>query len=169
MNYKLAMAGIALISALVGCATVPNPSCTTQVGEVGYNLANKLYQGLNEQDVDKIIIVGSISNLDDINEISPIGRLVGEHVGSRLAQLGLKIAEPRLRNVLVLSRDGEHVLSREAKDLATKMNAYAFVTGTVSKMQGRYYFNARLIRAKDAQVLTSYDICLTAKIKEAGL
>lgn len=170
MKLKKTFAALLLVAGLAGCATtIPNPTCTTHVGDVGYTLANQLYQTINSQDYDKTFVVGSIVNLDDVNEVSPLGRLVSEHIGSRMAQLGLKVTEPRLRNVLVISKGGEHVLSREAKDLAAKTNAYAFITGTVTKMQGRYYFNARLIRAKDSQVLGAYDICLTGKVKEAGL
>ena len=167
---KRSFVTLLLVAGLTGCATtIPNPTCTSHVGDVGYTLANQLYQTINSQDYDKTIVVGSIVNLDDISEVSPLGRLVSEHIGSRMAQLGLKVTEPRMRNVLVISKGGEYVLSREAKDLATKINAYAFITGTVTKMQGRYYFNARLIRAKDSQVLGAYDICLTSKVKESGL
>ena len=70
---------------------------------------------------------------------------------------------------LCIAKGGEQVLSRDAKDLATKLNAHAYVTGTVSKMQGRYFFNARLIQVKDSKVLAAYDVCLTGKVREAGL
>lgn len=155
---------------LAGCATtMQEPTCTPQVGDVGYLLADKLQRGIGEADRDKVVIVGSIVNLDEINEVPSLGRLVGEHLGSRLAQHGIRIAEPRLRGVLAIGKAGEYVLSRDAKDLASKTNAYAFVTGTVSKMQGRYYFNARMVRVSDSQVLAAYDVCLTGKVREAGL
>ncbi len=159
-----------LAAALVGCGTLaPTPNCVTEVRDVGHILASKLYAGMPEQEMDKPVVVTSIANLDDVNEVSPLGRLVSELVGSRLSQMGLKIAEPRMRSGIAMTKSGEQVLSREAKELATKVNAYAFVTGTVVRMQGRYYFNARLIRVKDAQVLAAYDVCLTGKVKEAGL
>lgn len=157
--------------ALSGCATfvAPQPPCLTNVNELGYTMASKMYSGIPAEERDKAVVVTSIANLDDINEVSPLGRLVSELIGSRLAQLGAKVAEPRLRTGMAMTRAGEQGLSREAKDLAAKVNAYAFVTGTVTRMQGRYYFNARLVRVKDAQVLASYDLCLNGRIKEAGL
>lgn len=169
MNVRNTLAGMTLALSLLGCASIPDPACSNHVGDIGYGLAHKLYQSLPKEDYDKTIVVGSIVNLDDVTEVSPLGRLVGEHIGSRLAQIGLKVIEPRLRNVMTINKGGEYILSREAKDLATKTNAYAFVTGTVTKMQGRYYFNARLIRAKDAVVLGAFDMCLTGKVREAGL
>lgn len=157
---------------LGGCAaitTVSNPVCTTQVGDVGYTLATKLYRGLSASDLDRQVIVGSIVNLDDINEVPAVGRLVSEHIGSRLAQLGVRVAEPRLKNPMIMTRQGEMVLSRDAKDWAARINASAIVTGTVSRMQGRYYFNARMVSVADNSVLSSFDVCLTGSVKEAGL
>lgn len=163
-------AAVAVAISLGGCASVLMPEvCVANVNDVGYTLAGKLYSGLPAEERDKPVIVTSIANLDDVNEVSPLGRLVSEHIGSRLAQLGAKVAEPRLRTGMAVTKTGEQGLSREAKDLAAKVNAFAFVTGTVTRMQGRYYFNARLVRVKDAQVLASYDLCLTGRIKEAGL
>jgi hypothetical protein len=156
-------------AALTGCVTIPDATCTTSVGEVGYSLADSLHKGVVNEDREKVVLLGSIVNLDDVNEVSPLGRLVGEQLGSRLAQHRIKIAEPKIRNVMVASKGGEHSVSREAKEIAARNNAYAFVTGTVTKMQGRYYFNAKMIRVSDSQVLATADVCLTGKIKEAGL
>lgn len=156
-------------AALTGCVTIPDATCTTSVGEVGYSLADSLHKGIGKEDREKVVLLGSIVNLDDANEVSPLGRLVGEQLGSRLAQHRIKIAEPKIRNVMVASKTGEQSVSREAKDVAARNNAYAFVTGTVTKMQGRYYFNAKMIRVSDSQVLATADVCLTGKIKEAGL
>jgi TolB-like protein len=159
----------ALLVALCGCVTLPDTTCTTSVGDVGYSLADSLHKGIAKEDREKVVLIGSIVNLDDVNEVSPLGRMVGEQLGSRLAQLRLKIAEPKVRNVLTASKNGEQSLSREAKELAARSNAYAFVTGTVTKMQGRYYFNAKLVRVADAQVMATADVCLTGKVREAGL
>lgn len=170
MRFLLAMALAG--SLLAGCATIPDPVCTNNVGDVGAYLADKLFQSGKESkelDMSKPIIVTSIANLDDLNETTAIGRLVGEQMGSRLTQLGASIYEPRLRKGLDVNPNGEIALSREAKDLAARTNATAFVTGTVTKMQGRYYFNARLVRVKDSRVIAAYDICLNGKVKGAGL
>ncbi|MEC4718205.1 FlgO family outer membrane protein [Noviherbaspirillum sp. CPCC 100848] len=166
---KKILLAAAVGAALTGCVTIPDATCTTSVGEVGYSLADSLHKSIGKEDREKTVLLGSIVNLDDVNEVSPLGRLVGEQLGSRLAQHRVKIAEPKIRNVVVSSKSGEHSVSREAKEIATRSNAYAFVTGTVTKMQGRYYFNAKMIRVSDSQVLATADVCLTGKIREAGL
>ncbi len=169
-RWTLRAASMAALAVLTGCAMVtPTIQCTTSINELSYSVAQQLKSGLSREDADKSIVVTSMVNLDDMAEVSPIGRLVSELVGTRLAQLGVQVVEPRLKGGISIAKGGEQVLSRDAKDLATKLNAHAYVTGTVSKMQGKYFFNARLVRVKDSKILAAYDVCLTGKVKEAGL
>ncbi|MCK5876622.1 MAG: hypothetical protein KAG43_03215 [Candidatus Marithrix sp.] len=108
------------------------------------------------------ILVTSFVNVDNVQQSSTFGRVIGEQIGSRLAQRGYKIIEMKMRtsNVFVQERTGELLLSRELREISFQHDAYAVVVGTYGIGKESVYVTAKLVRAKDSVILSSYDYYL---------
>ncbi|MDM8564937.1 FlgO family outer membrane protein [Candidatus Halobeggiatoa sp. HSG11] len=105
------------------------------------------------------ILVTSFVNVDNVQQSSTFGRVIGEQIGSRLAQRNYKIIEMKMRtsNVFVQERTGELLLSRELREISLQHDAYAVVVGTYGVGKESVYVTAKLVRAKDSVILSSYD------------
>ncbi|RKZ82318.1 MAG: hypothetical protein DRR19_20890 [Candidatus Parabeggiatoa sp. nov. 1] len=108
------------------------------------------------------ILVSSFVNIDNLIQSSTFGRVVAEQIGSRFAQYGYKIIEMKMRtdSLFVQEQTGELALSRELREISYQHNAYAVVVGTYGygpSEKGLVYVTAKLVRAKDSVILSSYD------------
>lgn len=115
-----------------------------------------------------VIITTFVSN-DNLKETSQFGRLVQEHVASRLVQQGYTVKEIKLRkNLLIEPKSGETVLSRHLQNLTKEYAAQAFLSGTYSISGRTMYLNARLIRPSDSAIISSqdYKLCMDDNVLE---
>ncbi|OQY43670.1 MAG: hypothetical protein DRR08_29405 [Candidatus Parabeggiatoa sp. nov. 2] len=108
------------------------------------------------------ILVTSFVNIDNLQESSTFGRVVAEQIGSRIAQQGYQMIEMKMRTsrIFVQARMGELVLSRELREISFQHDAYAVVVGTYAASKESVYVTAKLVRAKDSIILSSYDYWL---------
>ena len=104
------------------------------------------------------VLVASLADIDDLDRSSTFGRMVGEQISSRMAQLGYAVQEVRLRNSLMI-RDGtgELILSRDLNRIGRESNAQAVVAGTYAVGGKWIYVTLRLIAAGTGQVLSAVD------------
>ena len=105
------------------------------------------------------ILVASFVNIDNLQESSTFGRVTAEQIGSRIAQRGYKVIEIKMRtgSLFVQERKGELLLSRELREISYQHDAYAVVVGTYGASKQSVYVTAKLVRAKDSVILSSYD------------
>lgn len=105
------------------------------------------------------ILVASFVDIDNVQQSSTFGRVVAEQIGSRIAQRGYKVIEMKMRtgSIFVQERKGELLLSRELREITYQHDAYAVVVGTYGKSKESVYVTAKLVRAKDSIILSSYD------------
>lgn len=100
----------------------------------------------------------------DINNLevsSPLGRVIGEQLGSKFAQQGFTVIELKMRsNIFVKEGAGEFMLSRSIKEISQSHNAAAVIVGTYAVARQSVFVQARLIRATDNLILASYDYVL---------
>lgn len=108
------------------------------------------------------IVASSFVDLDDLNRSSKLGRLVAHQIGSRLAEHGYRVLEPRLRSDLsVREGQGEFLLSRRSSRLAApEVEARAALTGTYSATSAEVYVSARVNRLEDGAVIAAYEYTL---------
>ncbi len=105
------------------------------------------------------ILVTSFVDIDNLQKSSTFGRVIAEQIGSRIAQQGYKVIEMKMRtgSIFVQEHTGELVLSRELREISYQHDAYAVVVGTYGDSKESAYVTAKLVRAKDSVVLSSYD------------
>jgi TolB-like protein len=125
---------------VIGCSSsrgyVEAPSDNILTGGLvksGYIMADtllsqsKLRIGNNDT-----ILVASFVNINNLQESSTLGRMLAEHVASRLSQRGYKVIDMRLRTGSVFMEEGrgEFLLSRDLREVSKNHNAAAVVVGT---------------------------------------
>lgn len=123
-------------------------------------LENNLVQPL---DRTKPILFTSFVDLDDLKTTSTFGRLLGEQVGSRMAQFGYRVMEPKLRqdSLLIIEGAGELILTRDLENIRLNHEAQAVLVGTYTVIDESIILTARLLSALDGAILSSHDLTLT--------
>lgn len=101
----------------------------------------------------------SFVNLNNFNETSAFGRLIGEQLFFELNQRGYPVREYRIPGAIrVTERAGEFYLSREIGGLSPAGSVV--IVGTYSTAPGAVFINARLVRPGDGRVLRTANLVL---------
>jgi TolB-like protein len=111
------------------------------------------------------ILTTTFVNNNDLKETSRFGRILQEHLTSRLVQLNFSVQEIKLRETLLMrEQSGEIMLSRNMQDLSGQksLSPQAIVVGTYSHTDRVMYISARLINPKDRNIISStdYRLCM---------
>jgi hypothetical protein len=108
------------------------------------------------------ILSTSFVNLDDLNETSAFGRLMGVSVASRFSQHGYRVVELRLGkgSVVIQGKNGEFVLSRDTARLEGSHEAQAVIVGTYSIDDNWAYISVSLVGIRDNTVISSHDFSM---------
>jgi TolB-like protein len=109
------------------------------------------------------ILVATLADVSFLERSSPLGRLISEQLVSRIAQLGRPVVEMKLRsNVFVQNNNGEFLLTREVRELASNQNASAVLVGTYAESGPVVFVSLKLVNPANSIVLSSYDYALPA-------
>lgn len=133
------------------------------------DLTQKAFPPLMPRQPDLPILSTTFVNNNDLKETSRFGRILQEHISSRLVQLGYTTKELKLRDTLLMrEQSGETMLSRNVEDINAKqsLSAQAVLVGTYSYTDRIMYISARLINPKDRNIISSYDyrLCMDDNI-----
>lgn len=167
--HRLILA-IALPLLLTGCSSF---NCTRLEQQLGaeenlINLAAKITDHLTQdafpplmpRQPDMPILTTTFVDNNNLKETSRFGRILQEHIISRLVQLDYTAKELKLRDTLVMQeQSGETMLSRNLEEINAKqsLTAQAILVGTYSYTDRVMYISARLINPKDRNIISSYD------------
>jgi hypothetical protein len=90
-----------------------------------------------------------------------LGRLISEQLSSRISQLGNNVVEMKLRNsVFIKQHEGEFLLTREIRELASAHNAGAVMVGTYADGNTFVFVSLKLIDPANGFILSSHDYAL---------
>jgi TolB-like protein len=110
---------------------------------------------------DKPIVVTTLVDSSDLTMAVPLGRLISEQMGTRLANAGFTVRELRFGNALrIREESGELVLSRNLREISRSVGAQAVIAGTYTPAATRVFVNARLIQASTGDLLSAVDFDL---------
>lgn len=126
----------------------------------GYAVADSLEANLRFPIAkNQPIIVASFVSVDNLTQTSTFGRMMAEHVASRLAQKGYSVIELKLRqnSLFIQEGKGEFMLSRDIREISRSHNAGAVVVGTYGDTREKTYVAARFVRTDDSLILSSCD------------
>lgn len=106
-------------------------------------------------------VVGSIADIRDVNQATPLGNIIAELTRSRLVQRGLPVSEMRLRTEVALEPGiGEMTLSRQRRQVYPPPVAAEIVTGTYAVASDAVYVSLKIVEADNARILAAMDFVL---------
>lgn len=162
---KVAAAALVGTLLLTGCASDKNTrvvdaqvDLVNVIDEAGAALLSQAAKGVVKQ---RIILATSFVNIDDLQQSSTFGRLLGDTISGDMVGRGYNVVEVRLRNSLFMQPSrGEFMLSRELQSVGAAHDAQAVLVGTYAIGGDYVYVNARLVSVIDSRVLSSHDFRL---------
>ena len=150
---------------LSGCVLGPTYEDAAESRLIAFNYAasdHLLTQGLPALDPTRPVATTTLVSIDDPNRSSLLGRLISEHVASRLTQSGLPVIGAAFGggNGYGPKAEGALPLSREARDVPAASSAQAVVVGTYARARDYVYVTMKLVRSADSVVLAAYNYVL---------
>ena len=159
---------------LAGCSKFrlggnPEPWLPSQSGMVvqrdvlqaSYVAADRIVDILRHRnyDRDSVILSATFVDINDLSRSTPFGRILSEHISSRLSQHGYQVKELKLRqnSIFIKKGEGEFVLSREIADISNENDANAILAGTYAVSKYSIFVSVRVIRSEDSILIASYD------------
>jgi TolB-like protein len=120
------------------------------------------------------ILVATVVDIDQLDRSSTLGRLVSEHVASRLTQKGYTVTELKMREpVYMRTPEGELMLSREVREISARHGAQAVAVGTYARdtsgTYGLVFVSLKLVRTTDNTILGASDYALVLSQNGYGL
>lgn len=123
-----------------------------------YNAVDLLLRRAHRADPNQRILVATVVNLDDVRDTSTFGRLVGQFLSTRLAQQDYSVVHMTVRRgSIVIRRDGEFLLSRDMKELASDSNASAVLVSTYTAAVDKLYVSVKLVDTADSTLIAAVD------------
>ena len=96
--------------------------------------------------------------------------LISEQVASRMTQMGYSVLELKIRNGVYMKRnEGEFLLTREIKEVASTHNAQAVVVGTYAESATLVHVNLKIVNPATIVILAAYDYALPLDKQIASL
>lgn len=107
------------------------------------------------------LIVATVVNIDALDRSSTLGRLISEQVSARFTLAGHRMIEMKFRNNVYMARDqGELMLTREIRDIASSHNAQAVIVGTYAQSSDMVFVNLKVIQPNTNVALAVHDYAL---------
>lgn len=151
-----------LTFSLAGCATPGGYDAGAASGYLiaaNYNAADALIAiGKSQIDPHKPIIIATIVDIDDLEKSSTLGRFISESVSARFTQNGYRMVEMKIQNAVYMKRDeGELMLTRQIREIASSHQAQAVVVGTYSRARSAVLVNLKVVKPENNIVIAAYD------------
>jgi TolB-like protein len=142
----------------------PSPRAQpTDLIKTSYGAADALISQINKtlSPEESAFITATLVNINRLDESSPLGRLISEHLSARFTQTGYRIVETKLRTQIYLKRDtGELALSREIREIAKKHSVRAIISGTYTESLNRVFVSLKIIEIEKNVVMAAFDYVL---------
>jgi len=103
------------------------------------------------------LIMTTIADIDDLDQSSALGRLIGEQLSVRFVEHGYTVIEPKMRHTVEATPlRGEFVMSRYLRELGRLEDASAAVGGTYAVGEDTVYVTLKLLSFYNGQILASH-------------
>jgi len=107
---------------------------------------------------DMPILVTTFVDNNDLKKTSHFGRILQEHITSRLVQRGYTVKEMKLSSTLNIEpQSGETILTRDLAQLKKDQEVQAVLAGTISRTDRVLYVSARLINPVNNTIIATDD------------
>jgi TolB-like protein len=133
-----------------------------QVLMANYQAADNLVSlATAELNPAKPIIIATVVDIDDLGHSSTLGRFISESVSARFTQRRYKMVEMKLQHAVYMKKsEGELMLTRQIREIASSHQAQAVIVGTYSKAGSVVFVNLKMVRPETDIVLAAQDYAL---------
>jgi TolB-like protein len=144
------------------CYRAPNASQDTDLAAASRAAVDALLaQAKPPLKPEYVILVTSLADLNQLEQSSPLGRLLAELLSTRLTQRGYAVADARARNdLLVLQDNGEFVLSRQMDSIRREHSAPVALAGTYVVAENTAHVTVKFIQLDGGVVLAAQHFSL---------
>ena len=119
-----------------------------------------LAQHPNPEDLDRVL-VSTVVDINDVGRTNMFGRVLSECLSSRLTQVNKDVIHATVRTDQMLVRqDGQFLLSREARNLATDYNARTALVSTYAVTKDVVFLSLKLVSTVEDSTLAGVDIVI---------
>lgn len=126
--------------------------------QIAENLVDRSMPPLVPHHPDMPVLITTFVDNNDLTKTTRFGRLLQEHIASRMVQLGYTVREIKLtRTISIHPKSGETVLSRDLSKISGELRAQALLAGTISRSDRILYISARLITPENSNIIATYD------------
>ncbi len=175
--YRISFPSLCLLTAIFfgGCATPEEIQVVNLNNEAADNLAQQLSHNKDLPFAkNDPLIVTTIADVEPLEASSSLGRITGEQIASRLAQLGFNVTEVKIRGNLFVEKEhgefrnmgspfsGEFVLSRNVEQIAKEHNATAVIAGTYAVGRTHTIISIRAIDLATKRIIAGWDYAFPA-------
>ncbi|EIJ42921.1 hypothetical protein BegalDRAFT_2055 [Beggiatoa alba B18LD] len=102
------------------------------------------------------VLVTSVADINELQDSTPLGRLLGEQLSVRLTQRGYVVREVKLQNPLsLIAREGEFALAREVQTICTNGQAN-IVAGTYAVGDNAVFITLKLLSMSNNRILAAH-------------
>jgi len=134
----------------------------TNLIKFSYTIADNLIESaippLVPRHPDMPILVTTFVDNNDLKKTSKFGRILQEHISSRLVQLGYTVREIKMASTLsIVAQHGETILSRDLSLLGKTQDAQAILVGTISHTNRTMYISSRFINPGNNNIVATDD------------
>ncbi|MEO5328033.1 MAG: FlgO family outer membrane protein [Magnetococcus sp. THC-1_WYH] len=107
------------------------------------------------------ILPASFVDEQNMDETTPLGRMLSRQMAGRFTQSGYKVLEVKLRNNLLLQKGkGQFLLSEELSKIRETNEAHLVLAGSYSVAKNRVFVSTQLIRISDGVTLAAEDFSM---------
>jgi len=123
-----------------------------------YAAADNLLRDFRDwQEPNPLLLVTSLADLDNLEDSTSLGRLIGEQLSARFTQQGYSVIEAKLyRGLIKIPRTGEFVLSREVQAIGRAQHVKIIVAGTYATGKNKLYVTLKMLNRDNGEVMSSY-------------
>ena len=126
--------------------------------KIADNLVERALPPLVPNHPDMPVLVTTFVDNNDLRKTSKFGRILQEHITSRLVQLGYTVREIKMASTINIEpKSGETVLSRDLARIGGDHQAQAILVGTISRSEKILYISSRLINPTNNIILATDD------------
>lgn len=123
-------------------------------------LADQLERNIQHKNLLPAVLASTFVNLDNLDDTSPLGRLITENLIHELQVRHWNVYDIRLSKAVAVNPAGEFVLTRDPKLLEYQYLVAGVLAGTYSITDNEVFVNARVIDVNTGVVVSSGQISL---------
>ncbi|MEZ5671569.1 MAG: FlgO family outer membrane protein [Thiotrichaceae bacterium] len=100
-------------------------------------------------------VITTLADVNNFAESTSLGRLISEQITQRFVQQQFDVFDARLHSHLMVSSEGEFVLSRTMRDVGRAQRAHYLIAGTYAVGETQVYVTLKMLNFATGKVMAS--------------